>query len=281
MSLPTVTNISVYKNTYYMGDCICGEISFSSGYSENLIQIDFAAYIDKDIGGDMIAFEEIGELTYSVENGVLPSKFSIPISIPQDISSPANIEIFIGKTGENNGYEGEPFLIQAVLSPATPPLLDIQSHGVGFLTSANTSGPYSLNIGDAKFVNFYPIGSLYFSINNTNPSTYFGGTWELFGPGRTIQGTRPSYYTFGGHEEAEVTGGAKTVTLTVDSMPAHTHKYRNDTGLASGSNYLRAYSWGSGGSGTEAGLSTSSKGGDQPHNNLQPYITCYIWKRTG
>lgn len=280
MSLPTVTSLSVYKNTYYMGDCICGEISFSSGYSENLIQIDFAAYIDKDIGGDMIAFEEIGELTYSVENGVLPSKFSIPISIPQDISSPANIEIFIGKTGENNGYEDESFLIQAVLSPATPPLLDIQSHGVGFMTSANTSGPYSLNIkDDAKFINFYPIGSLYFSIYNINPSIYFGGTWELFGPGKTIKAT--SDLVTLGENISEVTGGAKTHQLTIDEMPAHTHQYRTDTGLASGSNYLRAYSWGSGGSGTEAGLASSFKGGDQPHNNLQPYITCYIWKRTG
>lgn len=280
MSLPTVTNISVYKNTYYMGDCICGEISFSSGYSENLIQIDFAAYIDKDIGGDMIAFEEIGELTYSVENGVLPSKFSIPISIPQNISSPANIEIFIGKTGENNGYEGEPFLVQAVLSPATPPLLDIQSHGVGFLTSANTSGQYSLNIKeDAKVIEFYPIGSLYFSINNTNPSNYFGGTWELFGPGRTIKGV--SYAQTVGEVEPEITGGEKTHQLTINEMPAHTHEYRMDSKLKSGSNYNRIYSYGLGGSGASAGYLTSSAGGDQPHNNLQPYITCYIWKRTG
>lgn len=281
MSLPTVTNISVYKNTYYMGDCICGEISFSSGYSENLIQIDFAAYIDKDIGGDMIAFEKIGELTYSVENGVLPSKFSIPISIPQDISSPANIEIFIGKTGENNGYEGEPFLVQAVLSPATPPLLDIQSHGVGFLTSANTSGQYSLNIKeDAKVIEFYPIGSLYFSIYDTNPSTYFGGTWELFGPGRTIKGTSITSMPYM-PTSSEYISGEKTHQLTINEMPAHTHKYRNRTNATSGSDRLRMHSWGLGASTAQPGLATNYVGDSGPHNNMQPYITCYIWKRTG
>ena len=28
------------------------------------------------------------------------------------------------------------------------------------------------------------------------------------------------------------------------------------------------------------GLSTANRGGDAAHNNLQPYITCYMWKRT-
>lgn len=166
------------------------------------------------------------------------------------------------------------------MAASDTPLLDIQSHGVGFLTSANTSGSYSLNIKeDAKVIGFYPIGSLYFSINNTNPSNYFGGTWELFGPGRTIKGV--SDYPMLGETESEITDGEKTHQLTINEMPAHTHEYRTDSKLKSGSNYNRIYSYGLGGSGASAGYTTSSTGGDQPHNNLQPYITCYIWKRTG
>ena len=61
----------------------------------------------------------------------------------------------------------------------------------------------------------YPVGSIYMSINNTNPSLLFGGTWEqisdrfLLGAGTT--------YTNGN------TGGSATVTLTTEQMPAHTH----------------------------------------------------------
>ena len=32
----------------------------------------------------------------------------------------------------------------------------------------------------------YPIGSVYISITNTNPSTMFGGTWELMGDGYQV-----------------------------------------------------------------------------------------------
>ena len=33
---------------------------------------------------------------------------------------------------------------------------------------------------------FYPIGSVYISFSSTDPSTYFGGTWERYGKGRTV-----------------------------------------------------------------------------------------------
>lgn len=72
-------------------------------------------------------------------------------------------------------------------------------------------------------------------------------------------------------------GGDKTHTLTVNEMPSHSHalKYSDsDTGF--GGNYLTA--------GKKSAYKTSevtinNTGGGQPHNNLQPYITCYIWVR--
>ena len=32
--------------------------------------------------------------------------------------------------------------------------------------------------------------------------------------------------------------------------------------------------------GNEMCLRSNYLGGNEPHNNLQPYITCYMWKRT-
>lgn len=66
----------------------------------------------------------------------------------------------------------------------------------------------------------FPVGSLYFSTNSTNPGTYLGGTWAAFGAGRVPVGFDSGQTEFDTDEE---TGGAKTVTLTEAEMPAHTH----------------------------------------------------------
>lgn len=70
------------------------------------------------------------------------------------------------------------------------------------------------------------------------------------------------------------TGGAKTHTLQVTEMPAHTHSYTNPH-AGSGSNYHPTDDNQTGSSSE----TTGSTGGGQAHNNLQPYITLnYIIK---
>ena len=77
----------------------------------------------------------------------------------------------------------------------------------------------------------YPVGSIYTSINSTNPSTLFGGTWVAFGTGKTLVGVDTSDTSF---DTVEETGGAKTKSytpvgtvgntmLTVDQIPSHNH----------------------------------------------------------
>ena len=63
----------------------------------------------------------------------------------------------------------------------------------------------------------YPVGSIYWSSNNTNPGTLFGGTWTQI-KDRFILAAGDSYSN-------GATGGAATVTLTVSNMPSHTHSF--------------------------------------------------------
>lgn len=120
----------------------------------------------------------------------------------------------------------------------------------------------------------YPVGSIYMSVNSTNPSTLFGGTWEAWGSGKVPVGVDSSDTSF---NAAEKTGGEKTHTLTVDEIPSHTHgalfPVQGDSiKQGSGAVVGEAISFES--------STTGATGGGQAHNNLQPYITCYMWKRT-
>lgn len=74
---------------------------------------------------------------------------------------------------------------------------------------------------------YYPVGSIYLSVVNTNPSKWFGGTWEQIAKGRTLVGVDTSQTEF---NTVKKTGGAKTHKLTVNQIPSHNH----NIGLSSG-----------------------------------------------
>lgn len=152
----------------------------------------------------------------------------------------------------------------------------------------------------------YPVGSIYMSVKNTNPSTYFGGTWVAWGTGRVPVGVNANDTNFA---TVEKTGGASAVTLTTAQMPSHTHAKGTLTTASTGGHTHdlknQKASWGTSGGNrvlidatsgytavsnkttTSAGShshtisgSTAAAGSGNAHNNLQPYITCYMWKRT-
>lgn len=131
-----------------------------------------------------------------------------------------------------------------------------------------------LGVSDSDLLNkIYPVGSVYISVNSTNPGDFLGGTWVEFGQGKTLVGVNTSETEF---NTVEKTGGEKTHKLAISEMPSHNHY--NDTWAASssGSQYLYFY----GQKGTPGDRYTGSTGGGGAHNNLQPYITVYFWKRT-
>lgn len=123
----------------------------------------------------------------------------------------------------------------------------------------------------------YPIGSIYMSIQDTNPSVFFGGTWERIAKGKTLVGVDENDTDFNASSK---TGGEKEHTLTIDEMPSHSHKPKkgrlaieNDSASAYGSGSATLYK-------LTYDFETAETGGSQAHNNMQPYYTCYIFVRT-
>ena len=110
----------------------------------------------------------------------------------------------------------------------------------------------------------FPIGSIYMSVTNTNPSNSFGGTWVLWGQGRVPIGVDTSQSEF---NSVEKTGGTKISTQinTGSSSYGYTLSSQagyNDRTLVGSSSY---------------GSTHDEKSADI--SLLQPYITCYMWKR--
>lgn len=172
--------------------------------------------------------------------------------------------------------------------------------------------------GGVTLDSVYPVGSIYISVNDSfNPNDVFPGTWVSFGKGRTLVGVDRSDLEF---QSSEDTGGEKTHTLTVEELPAHDHsaittvKSKSLTGkvwnfAGQGASYGPGNStsgvFSKGGDAncfypsatkTATGISdgftldathdhtastvVGNTGSGTAHNNMMPYITVYMWKRT-
>jgi len=122
----------------------------------------------------------------------------------------------------------------------------------------------------------YPVGSMYFNADvATNPATLLGfGTWVAYAEGRVPVGKAVS----GTFSTAGSTGGAETHTLSQAEMPWHTHgQYVTaNSGPAVRKDYVADAASGA----YDQGQQTQPAGGGGAHNNLQPYVTVYIWRRT-
>lgn len=156
----------------------------------------------------------------------------------------------------------------------------------------NSSSGTNINFND-----IYPVGSIYMSVNSTNPSELFGGTWEQI-KDRFLLGAGVGY-------AAGETGGEEKHTLTIDEMPAHSHKLvtAHSTPMLSDdkNNIIRStnvnkYIAGNGTNGSSsfytyvlladnsnttpsAGVSeTVGKG--KTIDIIPPYLAVYMWRRT-
>lgn len=85
----------------------------------------------------------------------------------------------------------------------------------GYAKKDELSSLIAAAVAEAKLA-AYPVGSIYCSIDSTDPGTLFGGTWVAIGAGRALVAA-------GGGFAVGSEGGSDTHTLTVEEMPSHAH----------------------------------------------------------
>lgn len=133
------------------------------------------------------------------------------------------------------------------------------------------------------FDKIYPIGSIYISVNSTNPHNLFGSTWEQL---------RDRFLLGCGTKENGTIGGEEFHTLNANEMPWHNHYYMASTSWGSGEGYPQItfpdWSWRCrpgqdfiqiSSQQTHLGEGSTGAGGNQAHNNMPPYLAVYMWKR--
>ena len=310
---------------------LCSDSSLSKDYSGDFDTGATSGAIDKIISGFSI------ETTYQVNAYVEDTKGSDYSSASSILNIPTAsfpMDVKANGTGVAFGKVAE-----------TDDLMDV-NFNANFRKQLKING---VNIFDV----IYPIGSIYLSVNDTNPGTLFGGTWVAWGAGKVPVGVDASQTEFA---TVEKTGGNKTVDLSHTHTSAkhshssashhhssakHSHSsakhshgrgnliasinyqggaffYYYDSAQKPSSNYKEKVST------TESEVSQSLYGGTRVIGNtgettpgntgettpgntgdttpgntgettpgntgsalsnaqsmLQPYITCYMWKRTG
>jgi hypothetical protein len=216
-----------------------------------------------------------------------------------------SISVTSKRVGINIGSSGTAVAIGKVAETADLFEVDLATKfnkgiSIGTLTLDN----YLLN-------RFYPVGTIYMAITNTNPGTLMGGTWVSWGTGRVPVGVDVAQTEF---NTIEKTGGHKNLQAHVHSInppstqsggrsAAHTHSVPSRYSWA-GSN--TPINWTTSGAraaenptqyGSSRTFETGTESADHSHavniaafdsastgggnaENLQPYITCYMWKRT-
>lgn len=215
-----------------------------------------------------------------------------PVYINNGVASAVSVDLSTLAPKESPGLTGTP----------TAPTANVDTNNTQIATCGfvrNAIAKFAPMLDTMKKI--YPVGSIYISTVSTNPATLFGfGTWEAMPAGRVLLAQGKS--DWGTTYEAGSSGGEATHQLTEGEIPSHNHTGSiNTAGEHTHSLTLKAL-WGDGnGSGNgwagdtrDGGSRTNTfstvgnhthtvtinnTGSNQAHNNLQPYIAVYIWKR--
>lgn len=222
---------------------------------------------------NILSLRLFGSTTWTTPTGELSKTGHIySFDMSQNATFPANLKMNADK--------------QVAYMTATP------TTGKVVVTDGTTGGikasGYSVkDVLDLLLDRIYPVGSIYMSVTDSTKESVearFGGTWVRFGEGRTLVGVKTSETEF---NTVEKQGGEKTHALSTNEIPRHNHGIGlNQTGSAHFNGFWHLkLTTGTGIKNTNADetigeTATNFIGGGQSHNNLQPYITVYMYKRT-
>lgn len=147
----------------------------------------------------------------------LVSKYEI------DLENPANNKITLGRTISSltDKVAGTTNIINVVQGMAGSVNNAVNTAN----NAANTAEQVKVEM-DAVTNKIYPVGSIYISVNNANPASFFGGSWTAFATGRTLVGVDTGQSEF---NSVEKPGGHKELQSHTHGLNNHVHSLNNHT----------------------------------------------------
>lgn len=276
-SSPSLTNVSAKRSdSSYVVD------EASGTYALLHFKVGFTSLSNKNVTSFFIQYRSSGTSSWTKINS-----WDNNYSLEQDYkagnlftSATSSYEVAFGvKDKFMNDYSWQIFTVAPTYS-----LINFGKDGRSltfFGQDANQKDTLTV-LGDIVapiFLNkIFPVGAVYITYDNNNPGNFLGGTWERFGQGRTLvgEGTGNDGSTSMSFTSGKTYGEYKH-KLTIQEMPNHSHKF-NDCAWIDGKGNIQSASnnsWFNGGYMSN----TTNAGGNQAHNNLQPSIVTYFWKR--
>lgn len=279
-SSPSLTNVSAKRsNSNYVVD------EASGTYALLHFKVGFTSLSNKNVTSFFIQYRESGTSSWTKINS-----WDNNYSLEQDYkagnlftSATSSYEVAFGvKDKFMNDYSWQIFTVAPTYS-----LINFGKDGRSltfFGQDANQEDTLTV-LGDIvapMFLNkIFPVGAVYITYDNNNPGNFLGGTWERFGQGRTLvgEGTGNDGSTSMSFTSNQ-TGGEYSHILTINEMPKHRHPIQSTSGEPSISDKLYPFQMIQ-----QAGrlMDTNvciSQGGSLAHNNIQPYLVVYFWRRT-
>lgn len=303
-SSPSLTNVSAKRSdSSYVVD------EASGTYALLHFKVGFTSLSNKNVTSFFIQYRSSGTSSWTKINS-----WDNNYSLEQDYkagnlftSATSSYEVAFGvKDKFMNDYSWQIFTVAPTYS-----LINFGKDGRSltfFGQDANQKDTLTV-LGDIVapiFLNkIFPVGAVYITYDNNNPGNFLGGTWERFGQGRTLVGEgtgNDGSTSMSFTPSTNRNGGEYKHQISVNEMPTHRHKIRH---------YYHEY--GNGGVGCIPANSTAQsiaihtdrdaemnvagtftdrignvkesyllggEGGNQSHNNVQPYFIVYLWRRT-
>lgn len=297
-NVPTIRNYSAIRLD---NPQTSAKLTYTLAYSE------IYAY-DKGVDAKGTQLNNINSQQYSTNNSTWNNSSNGITVTGLSTESVYTIYLRIADKLQTGTYTTESYIVSTIKTNVA-----IRKHGVGL--NCVPQAEYALDVsgnghitkdlsvdgiiklaGKSLLDKLFPIGAVYITYNNNNPGNFLGGTWERFGQGRTLvgEGTGNDGSTSMSFTSKSV-GGEYNHLLTENEMPVHRHyeyifvKGYPDWPVVDLDTYGAMIDFKSSNyvtpnrsvhaTTTNAFAHTEFAGGSTEHNNIQPYIVAYFWRR--